>query len=158
MVAVSDAKDRDPHPFARPWEDPNERTAVLAKMQAFARAKLTEYGVVPGVTPATAIASTGTSAVATTPAGPEHGRRATDAETWNSNRCQDLEPRTDRSRPQQRQKAPAASAKPATATSPKSRRATSKAPPPVALADEDLKGYLLSYGGAPTYVYMAHTS
>ena len=42
MVAVSDAKDRDPHPFVRPWEDPNERTAVLAKMQAFARAKLTE--------------------------------------------------------------------------------------------------------------------
>jgi hypothetical protein len=25
------------------------------------------------------------------------------------------------------------------------------------LADEDLRGYTLSYGGAPTYVYQAHT-
>ncbi len=29
--------------------------------------------------------------------------------------------------------------------------------PPVALLDEQLKGYTLSYGGAPTYVYSAHT-
>ena len=30
-------------------------------------------------------------------------------------------------------------------------------PPPEALSDEKLTGYLLSYGGAPTYVYSAHT-
>jgi hypothetical protein len=30
-------------------------------------------------------------------------------------------------------------------------------PPPEALLDEDLKGYTLSYGGAATYVYFAHT-
>jgi hypothetical protein len=29
--------------------------------------------------------------------------------------------------------------------------------PPEALLDEELKGYTLSYGGAPTYVYSAHT-
>lgn len=32
------------------------------------------------------------------------------------------------------------------------------APPPVALMDEVLRGYTLSYGGDPTYVYMAHTA
>jgi hypothetical protein len=29
--------------------------------------------------------------------------------------------------------------------------------PPIALADEDLKAYMLSYGGDPTYIYSAHT-
>jgi hypothetical protein len=29
--------------------------------------------------------------------------------------------------------------------------------PPEPLLDEELKGYTLSYGGAPTYVYSAHT-
>ena len=154
MVAVSDAKDRDPHPFVRPWEDPNERTAVLAKMQAFARAKLTEYGVVPGLTPATAIASTGPSAVASptvpnTDGAPPTLKRGAPTGAKTSSPAPTAPPAP--------AKAPAANAKPATATSAKSRRATSKAPPPVELADEDLKGYLLSYGGAPTYVYMAHT-
>jgi hypothetical protein len=40
-----------------------------------------------------------------------------------------------------------------------SRRATKPvAPPPVALLDEELKAYTLSYGGAATYVYSAHTA
>jgi hypothetical protein len=37
------------------------------------------------------------------------------------------------------------------------RNAKAAKPAPVTLADEVLKGYTLSYGGAPTYVYMAHT-
>lgn len=56
--------------------------------------------------------------------------------------------------------APGAAAMPAvkkvTATA-KSRRATPAAPP-VALMDEELKAYTLSYGGAATYVYTAHTA
>ena len=32
------------------------------------------------------------------------------------------------------------------------------APPAVPLMDEELKGFVLSYGGAPTYVYTAHTA
>ncbi len=44
MVAVSDAKNRPPHEFARPWEDAAEKTAVLGKMQAMARAQLAAYG------------------------------------------------------------------------------------------------------------------
>jgi len=43
-------------------------------------------------------------------------------------------------------------------TTAKSRRAATAATPPVALMDEELKGYTLSYGGAATYVYTAHTA
>jgi hypothetical protein len=154
MVAVSDAKDRDPHPFARPWEDPNERAAVLAKMQAFARAKLTEYGIVPGLTPATAITSTGTSGVATPTSPNTEGAPPTlKRGIPTSAKTPSPEP-TPSSAPA---KTPAESSKPATGANTKSRYAASKTSPTIQLADEDLKGYLLSYGGAPTYVYMAHT-
>jgi hypothetical protein len=151
MVAVSDARDRDPHPFARPWEDPNERAAVLAKMQAFARAKLTEYGIVPGITPPTAIASTSTPATTTSPStdgGPPTLKRGipTSAKTPSPQPAVPASAKT-----------PAASAKPAASANAKAHHTASKAPVQAVLADEDLKGYLLSYGGAPTYVYMAHT-
>jgi hypothetical protein len=58
--------------------------------------------------------------------------------------------------------APAASKKTAPAkqsahTRAHARNAKTAAPAPVKLADEVLKGYTLNYGGAPTYVYMAHT-
>ena len=38
------------------------------------------------------------------------------------------------------------------------REAAKNAAVPVALLDEELKGYTLSYGGAPTYVFTAHTA
>jgi hypothetical protein len=104
MVAVSDAANRPVHEFARPWEDDKERSAVLAKMQVLARAKLAEYGARPG--PAVTAAPEPKAAAARRTVASKH--------------------------------------KPAAA-------------PEVALADEELKGYLLSYGGAPTYVYTAHT-
>lgn len=42
-VAVSDAKTRPTHDFSRPWADDSERTTVLGKMQALARAQITAY-------------------------------------------------------------------------------------------------------------------
>jgi hypothetical protein len=167
MVAVSDAKTRDPHPFAREWTDAAERADILAKMQVFARAKLTEYSTVPGTTPPNAIAgnttvggttsSTGSATAQSKPANakstgddvppPPKLKRGipTDATTKG------LPP------------APAASPAPAPAPSAKTptpsaaaRRAAAK-PGPIVLADEELQGYLLSYGGAPTFVYTAHT-
>ena len=55
--------------------------------------------------------------------------------------------------------APAAAPAPAVAkvAATKSRRAAAPVAP-VALMDEELKGYTLSYGGAATYVYSAHTA
>jgi hypothetical protein len=61
MVAVSDAKDRNPHEFARPWEDAAEKAAVLVKMQAMARAQLAAYGSGKAA-PATASSSAATTA------------------------------------------------------------------------------------------------
>ncbi len=53
MAAVSDAKDRDPHDFARPWEDDAEHQAILTKMETEARAALAAYEAANGVAPAT---------------------------------------------------------------------------------------------------------
>ena len=43
-VAISDAKDRPEHDFARAWESDAEKADVLAKMQEAARAQLKAYG------------------------------------------------------------------------------------------------------------------
>jgi hypothetical protein len=158
MVAVSDAKNRDPHPFARPWEDSNEHAAILGKMQAFARVKLAAYGVVPGVTPASAVAGTSaagsgdpTTAAAATSApdsGPPTLKRGIPKQSTVTTATPAPPP------------SPAKSTKAATASSAHARSKTrhgATGPAPVTLADEDLKGYTLSYGGAATYVYMAHT-
>ena len=110
MVAVSDAVNRDPHDFARPWEDDAERTAILTKMQVLARAKLAAYGAAA-------------TAAAPPPPAPKPGTAA------------------------------AAAARRAAAA-----KKAAPAPPPVPLMDEELKGFMLSYGGAPTYVYTAHTA
>jgi hypothetical protein len=56
MVAVSDAVNRDPHPFTLAWDDETQHQAVLQKMQAMARAQLAAYGKTPAAaapTPAT---------------------------------------------------------------------------------------------------------
>jgi hypothetical protein len=109
MVAVSDAVNREPHPFTLAWTDEAERAAVLAKLQGMARAQLAAYGGAP------APAATAAPAVKKTPATP--------------------------------------------ATASKTRRAGAPAGAPAEpLLGEDLKAYTLSYGGAATYVYMAHTA
>jgi hypothetical protein len=53
MVAVSDAVNRDPHPFTRDWDDEAQHKAILEKMQTMARAQLAAYGTTPApATPA----------------------------------------------------------------------------------------------------------
>jgi hypothetical protein len=104
MVAVSDAANRDPHPFTLEWDDEAQHQAILQKMQAMARAQLAAYGS----TPASPIPT------------------------------------------------PAPAVKKTTPTTTRSRR-TATAPPPIPLLDEELKAYMLSYGGAATYVYSANT-
>ena len=116
MIAVSDAVNRDPHDFARPWEDEAERTAILTKMQALARVKLAAYGA------SAAAAGAAAAKAAPAPPAPKPGTPA------------------------------AAAARRAAAA-----KKAAPALPQVALADEELKGFTLSYGGAPTYVYTAHT-
>jgi hypothetical protein len=47
MVAVSDAVNRDPHPFTLDWDDEAQHKAILEKMQTMARAQLAAYGSTP---------------------------------------------------------------------------------------------------------------
>jgi hypothetical protein len=47
MVAVSDAVNRDPHPFTLAWDDEAQHKAILEKMQSLARAQLAAYGSTP---------------------------------------------------------------------------------------------------------------
>jgi len=113
MVAVSDAKNREPHNFGRAWTDDTEKATVLASMQTLARSLLAGYGAkadAAAATPAKAAAKTSTAA-----------------------------------------------AHPSTAHTARKKAAAPAPPPPVPLLDEELKGYTLSYGGADTFVYMAHT-
>jgi hypothetical protein len=44
MIAVSDAVNRDSHPFTLDWDDEEQHKAILEKMQAMARAQLAAYG------------------------------------------------------------------------------------------------------------------
>jgi hypothetical protein len=115
MIAVSDAVNRDPHPFALAWDDEEQHKAILQKMQAMARAQLALYG-------STSVASTATTTKTT-----------------------------------KTTKTTAAPAKTTTPASARSRHAA-PVPPPLALLDEELKAYTLSYGGAATYIYSAHTA
>jgi hypothetical protein len=103
MVAVSDAVNRDPHPFTLDWDDEEQHKAILAKMQAMARAQLAAYGNPASTTPS-----------------------------------------------------PTSTAKKTGPTSTRSSRAAAPVPQ-TPLLDEQLKAYMLSYGGAATYVYSANT-
>jgi len=119
LVAVSDAANRPPHDFSRAWQDEAEHQAILAKLQAAARAQLAAYQAANAIVPAAA-----------TPPAPAPAKPAT--------------PPPDTRNPNSKLRRGVAQE----ATPP---------PPPVPLLDEQLKGFTLSYGGAPTYVYSAHT-
>jgi hypothetical protein len=77
MVAVSDAVNRDPHPFTLAWDDEAQHQAVLQKMQAMARAQLAAYKS-SGTTPATPTPTPAPAAKKTTPSA-SRSRRATTA-------------------------------------------------------------------------------
>jgi len=119
MVAVSDAVNRPTHDFSRAWDDESEHQAILAKMQAAARAQLATYEA----------ANTPAAPVAMAPPDTRHP---------NSKLRHSINPVH-------------ATPPPATLPTPEA------LPAPAALLDEQLKGYTLSYGGAATYVYSAHT-
>jgi hypothetical protein len=51
MAAVSDAKDRDPHNFLRPWDDEAEHQAILGKLETVARTTLAAYEAANGAAP-----------------------------------------------------------------------------------------------------------
>ncbi|MCL2660944.1 MAG: hypothetical protein FWD64_10585, partial [Acidobacteriaceae bacterium] len=162
MVAVSDAKNREPHIFARAWQDETEHATVLEKVRAIARAKLAAYKA-PPTPPSTVIANSsaaGSSVQApSTPAESVSSVAATAEQDPGA-------PVLKRGIPQ-KAKEPEQTASTAAPRQTAANRVSSKAsrtgkgakstPAPIELLDEDLRGFTLSYGGAPTFVYMAHT-
>jgi hypothetical protein len=141
MVAVSDAKDRPEHEFAREWESEDERRQVLAKMQELARTQLAGYTGAGTVAAAPAPSAPAPSAPA--PSAPAPSASAPSSRTASS--------------PGQTASSGHAAAARGTAASRARKKAAAapSAPAPLPLTEESLQGYTLSYGGAATYVYSA---
>ncbi len=175
MVAVSDPKRREPHPFARAWEDEAEHQAVLGKLRAMAQARLVAYGPVPAGSPVEAGGVVGGAAAG----GPAGGGLASQ-DTSNGSAPVLRRNHVAANAPAQEQvtapAAPAPAAPAPAAAAPKTashakagasstaaqraaaRRLAAATPAPgTVLADEEVRGFTLSYGGAPTYIYTAHT-
>ena len=170
MVAVSDPTRRDPHPFVRGWEDDAEKASVMAKMRDLARAELVKYGPVPAsavvaIAPGARVAApVPTASGLATASGLKEQDTSGGAPVLRRNQvAADAKAKEQVAAPVVA--APAAPAK--TAVIPKAAagrrsaagktKVAAKAAAEV-LAEEDLKGFTLSYGGAPTFVYTAHTA
>ena len=146
MVAVSDAATREPHDFVRPFTDDKERAEVLGKMEALARTQLTAYETKNGLTPAAAVTGSDTKALGQTGSGSGLGSaKSSGAKGSASARSTKTGVKSSGSSTSTHHSAHGAA------------KGAAAAPVVEALADEDLKGYVLSYGGDPTYVFTAHT-
>jgi hypothetical protein len=79
MVAVSDAVNRDPHPFTLDWDDEAQHQAILQKMQTMARAQLAAYATNPAANSAATSPATTPAVKKTAPASTARPRRTTAA-------------------------------------------------------------------------------
>ena len=159
-VAVSDPVVRDPHPFARAWEDPAERASTLAAMEALARprvaAYLTENKLVPSATPvgtASGISAASTEGIA---ANTEDGAGA--APTLQRGKPREYggtATTSTASTGTTGTPAPATRAKTGPARRAAAKPAKASPTPALTLRDEQVSGFTLSYGGLPTFVYTA---
>ena len=157
-VAVSDAVSRDPHPFARPWEGPADRTGTMAAMAALARPAVLAYLGENRLVPSAAVPPAGT------------GSSNTEGVAANTENGAGAPPKLQRGRPTEYSgsPSPAAPVPPApvaakAAARPASHAAThtharAAAGVPLSLQDEQVTGFTLSYGGLPTFVYTAVAS
>ena len=148
-VAVSDPVLRDPHPFARPWEDPAERTSTLAALAALARPRVAAYLAENKLVPSAVQASSG----AVQPASKE-GIAA------NTENGAGAPPKLERGKPREYGGGATTAAPGSTKTSARAPHTASKvsakpAPALLTLRDEQIAGFTLSYGGLPTFVYTA---
>jgi hypothetical protein len=64
-VAVSDAVNRDPHPFTLAWDDEAQHQAILQKLQAMAQTQLAAYGHTPATAPPSSAAAVKKTAATT---------------------------------------------------------------------------------------------
>lgn len=150
-VAVSDPVSRDPHPFARPWEDAAEHANTLQALEALAKPRVAAYLAENRLVP---------SAVQLAPSTPTTSTEGIAAATENGTGAP---PTLQRGKPVEygghASSAPASAAKTTAKfrSAPVSKAHATKPAPPATLTlhDEQLSGFTLSYGGLPTYVYTA---
>lgn len=167
-VAVSDPAIVDNHPFLRAWESSTERSSTLAAFEVLAKPRITNYLALNQLTagPASAQAHTAVSSAAP-PAvaqedtgGPPKLQRGKPASGQPSGPAPAPAPTTASANDSRAAHAtPHASAAVRKPAAPPSTRRSSRAqtPAPLLLADEQLTGFTLSYGGLPTFVYSAQT-
>jgi hypothetical protein len=185
-VAVSDPANHEPHVFTREWESRTEREQTLADFEKLARIRLAAYLTTNKLQPVAAevVSTAGPKAAVAPPAThtsapqdvivekPVAAAPVTDATTDASGNpiapgAGDAPSLRDRTNPTSTpQPTPATAATPAaTPVAPHkptvathnahSRRPTE--PTVLALTSEDLRGYELSYGALPTFVYTAQS-
>ena len=159
-VAVSDPVLRDPHPFARAWEDPAERAATMAALEALAKPRVTAYLTENKLVPSAEMVA---ASPVVAPSASSEGIAA------NTENGAGAPPKLQRGKPVEYGKDTASNAAPKplvgaksaptkTAAAGRTRTAKPGAKPAVApllLRDEQVAGYTLSYGGLPTFVYTA---
>jgi hypothetical protein len=163
-VAISDPANRDPHIFTRDWDSSTDREQTLTQLEALARPRIAAYlaanklqPVAPGAIPSTptATASTAPESPLTTAArddndqGPPQLITKADADKANA------------AKPAATPKPSTTTTKPPTAAVHTTHRHTTprrvSGPTPLALTNEQLNGYQLTYGGLPTFTYTAET-
>jgi hypothetical protein len=127
-VAVSDPAERDTHEFGREWESRIERIQTTEALEALARPIVAAYLMTNKLEPAPAAAS------ARPAGGPSFA-----------------------SKPSSAPGPPPAPTKSPTSGRKKAATPVPPTPPAFALTNEEIKGYTLSYGGLPTFVYTAET-
>jgi hypothetical protein len=125
VVAVSDAANRDPHSFKREWESEQERKETLAAVQALAKPMVAAY-----------LAKNKLQAVVAADASSKASAGPSFAST-----------------PKSAAAAGSTSTKAGTQRAAAKKAAVTLPAPSFSLTSEVLEGYLLSYGGLPTFVY-----
>jgi hypothetical protein len=146
-VAVSDPTAEDLHDFAREWDSSTDRADTLVALEKTARDAVAEY------MKANALAPARPSAEDTAVAPPQMVTPSRAADSASS-------PPVLRRTPQgiATRTAPPPSFSKSTTRKAKSAKAKTAAPMPVlpiTLTHEDLRGYSLTYGGLPTFIYTA---
>ncbi len=157
-VAVSDPVLREPHPFARAWEDPAERASTLAALEVLAKPRVTAYLAENKLVP-TAGTAAGTAAGASS--------QSTEGIAANTESGAGAAPKLQRGKPREYGggESSTTAAGPTTpkvrpgaagrSAHPAGRSAKASPAAPLSLRDEQVSGFTLSYGGLPTFVYTA---
>jgi hypothetical protein len=172
-IAVSDPANRPAHTFTRSWESASERSETLTALESQARTRIAAYLTANKLTPGSAPVS---SPAGATSASPVHSSAAPVSSTEDgappvlrTKASADAAKAAAAKTAAAKTPAPKTAATPSTATKPstpatpaaraaaarRAARTRAAKPPALALMNEQVSGFELSYGGLPTFLYTA---